>query len=49
VASKKELKPISEERFERELAALNRAYEQGHMTARVHKARYDELVKRLNQ
>ena len=48
MASKKP-RPITDERFERELKALNRNYQAGYINAKQHKARYDALLKRLHQ
>ena len=49
MAKKSKIKPITAERFERELAALNRVYSAGYINANQHKARYDALLKRLHQ
>jgi hypothetical protein len=42
-------RPITAERFERELNALNRVYNAGHINAAQHKKRYDVLIERLRE
>lgn len=44
---KPKLKPITAERFEREVAAITRLFNMGILTADEHKRKYDLLVKRV--
>jgi hypothetical protein len=43
----KKLKPLTAERFEREVRAITRLFNAGVLTATQHKAKYDILVKRV--
>jgi len=46
---KSKLKPITAERFEREVRALTRLFNAGIINAKQHKAKYDALVRRLRE